>query len=259
MAAAPTQEEQIDYARALRVLNTGWTPERRKEFFSWFLKAANYKGGNSLKGFFRNIKDDAVATLTPEEKEALKPVLEAAPETQAVAVAPPRPFVKKWTLEELAPLVEKKLVKRDFDRGRTLFGAANCFACHRFAGEGGANGPDLTGLAGRFSAKDLLESVVDPSKVISDQYAAVVIRTHSGETITGRIVNLHGDALHVNVDMLNPNGQVNVKRQDIEVMQPSKLSMMPNGLLDTLQEDEALDLMAFLLSRGDRNHAMFTP
>jgi putative heme-binding domain-containing protein len=257
MAAAPTQEEQMEYARALRVLKTGWTPEQRKEYFTWFLKAANYKGGNSLKGFFRIMKEDAVATLTPQEKQALKPILDAAPESQAVAIAPPRPFVKKWTLEELAPLVEKKLVHRDFDRGRTLFGAANCFACHRFAGEGGANGPDLTGLAGRFSAKDLLESVVDPSKTVSDQYAAVVIRTHAGETITGRIVNLHGDVLHVNTDMLNPNGIVNVKRPDIDRMQPSKLSMMPNGLLDTLQEDEALDLMAFLLSRGDRKHAMF--
>ena len=257
MASAPTQEEQIEYARALRVLKTGWTPDERKEYFTWFLKAANYKGGNSLKGFFRIMKDDAIATLTAEEKEALKPVLEAAPQVQAVAVAPPRPFVKKWTMDELAPLLESKLVKRDYDRGRQLFGAANCFACHRFAGEGGSNGPDLTGLAGRFSRKDLLESVLDPNKTISDQYAAVVIRTKDGETVTGRIVNLHGDALHVNTDMLNPNGIANVNRKDIDRMQPSSVSMMPAGLLDTLAEDEALDLMAFLLSRGERNHAMF--
>jgi putative heme-binding domain-containing protein len=257
LTAAPTQEEQIEYARALRLLKSGWTLDQRKTFFTWFLKAANYKGGSSLKGFFKNMKDDSVATLTPEEKEVLKPILNAAPEAQSVAVAAPRPFVKKWTLEELAPLVEKELSKRDFDRGRTLFGAANCFACHRFAGEGGSNGPDLTGLAGRFSAKDLLESVLDPSKVISDQYTAVVIRTVNGQTITGRIVNLHGDTLHVNTDMLNPGGQTNVNRKDVEAMQPSKVSMMPAGLLDTLQQDEALDLMAFLLSRGDRNHAMF--
>ncbi len=257
MTTAPTQEEQIDYARALRVLKTGWTPELRKTQFGWFLKAANYKGGNSLKGFFKNIKDDALATLTPEEKTALQPIIDAAPETQAVAIAPPRPFVKKWTLEELTGLVDKGLTKRDYDRGRTLFGAANCFACHRFAGEGGSNGPDLTGLAGRFSAKDLLESTVDPSKTVSDQYAAVIIRTADGQTITGRIVNLNGDNLMVNTDMLNPAGTVSVKRQDVEAMQPSKVSMMPAGLLDTLNEDEVKDLLAFLLSRGDRGSAMF--
>ncbi|MDX1943782.1 MAG: c-type cytochrome [Pirellulaceae bacterium] len=257
LASAPTQEEQIDYARALRVLKTGWTPELRRDYFNWFVKAANYKGGNSLKGFFRNMKDDAGATLTDAEKAELKPILEAQPATQAVSVAPPRPFVKKWTIEELVPLVEKGLAKRDYDRGRTLFGQANCFACHRFAGEGGSNGPDLTGLAGRFSRRDLLESVVDPSKTISDQYAAVIIRTVDGQIVTGRIVNLHGDVLHVNVDMLNPSGQVNVKRGDVEAMQPSKVSMMPAGLLDTLGDDEVLDLVAFLLSRGDRNQPMF--
>ena len=56
--------------------------------------------------------------------------------------------------------------KRDFDRGRKLFGEAQCFSCHRFDNEGGAQGPDLTSVAGRFSQRDLLESVVEPSKVI---------------------------------------------------------------------------------------------
>jgi putative heme-binding domain-containing protein len=257
LAGAPTQEEQIDYARALRVLKAGWTPELREAYFTWFLKAESYKGGNSLKGFFKTIKEDAIASLSTEEKAALQPILDAAPSVQAVAVAPPRPFVRKWTLEELTAMVDKGLTNRDYDQGRTLFGATNCFACHRFAGEGGSNGPDLTGLAGRFSAKDLLESIVDPSKTISDQYAAVIIRTEGGQTITGRIVNLNGDNLMINTDMLNPGGTVNVKRQDVEAMQPSKVSMMPAGLLDTLNEDEVKDLLAFLLSRGDRGSAMF--
>jgi putative heme-binding domain-containing protein len=140
-----------------------------------------------------------------------------------------------------------------------MFGAANCFACHRFASEGGAFGPDLSGLAGRFSAKDLLESVVDPSKVISDQYQAVVIRTTDGRTVTGRIINLSGDGLTVNTDMLNPGqgGSTSVRKSEVEAMQPSQTSMMPNGLLDTMNQDEVLDLLAFLLSRGDRQSPMF--
>ncbi len=259
LAAAPTQEEQIEYVRALRVLSGGWTPELRKQYFTWFLKAANYKGGNSLAGSFRNMKNDAVATLTADEKTALQPILDAQPQAQAVAAAPPRPFVKKWTLEELLPLVEARMKGRDYDHGRAMFAAANCFACHRFAGEGGSFGPDLSGLAGRFSTRDLLESVVDPSKVVSDQYQAVIIRTLNGQTVTGRIINLHGDTYHVNTDMLNPAGQTSVRRGDIEAMQPSQTSMMPQGLLDTLQEGEVLDLLAFLLSRGDRENAMFRP
>jgi putative heme-binding domain-containing protein len=256
LAAAPTQEEQIEYVRALRNLKAGWTLEQRKAYFAWFVKAANYKGGNSLRGFFRIMKDDAVNTLTPEEKAALAPMLEAVPESQAT-ISPPRPFVKKWTLEELLGLVDKGITKRDFDRGRQLFAAANCFACHRFAGEGGSFGPDLSGLAGRFSVRDLLESVVDPSKVISDQYQAVVLRTKDGQVVTGRIINLVGDNLTVNTDMLNPSGNVSVRRSEVEEIQPSRTSMMPAGLLDTMNQEEVLDLLAFLLSRGDRNSPMF--
>jgi putative heme-binding domain-containing protein len=260
MLEAPTQEEQLDYAKSLRLLKAGWTPETRKQYFEWFIRAGGYKGGNSFRGFLTMIKADAVATLTPEEKTALQPILDAKPATTAVFTPTPRAFVKKWTMEELAPLLEQKLPAggRNFDRGRKLFGAANCFACHRFDLEGGSAGPDLTGVAGRFSQRDLLESILNPGKEVSDQYAAIEIDTLDGKKIVGRIVNLHGDVLHVNTDMLNPNGIANVKRNDIDTMKPSKLSMMPTGLLDTLKEDEILDLMAYLLSRGDRKAALFT-
>jgi putative heme-binding domain-containing protein len=257
MADAPTQEEQLEYARALRVLKAGWTPAQRKEYFSWYLKAANFTGGSSIRGFLRIMKTDAVATLTAKEKEKLRPILEANPVGPTPIVGKPRPFVKQWKLDELTPLVEKGLTKRDFDRGRRLFGEAKCFACHRFDNEGGAQGPDLTGAAGRFSVHDLLESIVDPSKEISDQYAAVVILTTDGQLVTGRIANYSGDSIMVMTNMLDPAALVNVNAKKVESIEKSKVSMMPTGLLDTFKEDEILDLMAYLLSRGDRNHKMF--
>ncbi len=61
-----------------------------------------------------------------------------------------RPFVKEWTLDELVPALETGLKDRDYDRGRVLFAAAKCFACHRYNDEGGGLGPDLSGVAGRF-------------------------------------------------------------------------------------------------------------
>ena len=93
--------------------------------------------------------------------------------------------------------------------------------------------------------------------MISDQYSAVTITTDEGKVITGRIVNLSNEDLIVNTNMLEPNVTVKVEHRRIEQMVPSKVSMMPEGLLNTLQEDEILDLMAYLVSRGDRNHAMF--
>jgi putative heme-binding domain-containing protein len=258
MAEAPTQEEQMEYARALRVLKTGWTPQQRKEYFSWFLKAAHFKGGASFQGFVRIMKTDAVATLTDKEKADLKTILEAKAAAPAPIVGKPRPLVKNWKLDELVPVVEKGLAaRRDFDRGRRLFGEANCFACHRFDNEGGSMGPDLTGVSGRFSVRDLLESIVEPSKVISDQYAAVEITTTDGKVVVGRIINLHNDQIMLNTNMLDPNAITSIDTRKIESKEVSRTSMMPKELLDTFKEDEILDLVAFLLSRGDRNHKMF--
>jgi putative heme-binding domain-containing protein len=255
---APTQEEQMEYARALRVLRTGWTMPDREFYFKWFVKAGGFRGGNSLGGFLRRMKSDAMDTLNASEKSALKPILEAKPITSSPIVGKTRPFIRNYKLEEVVPMVEKGLKsKRNFEVGRRLFAETKCFVCHRFDGEGGAAGPDLTGIAGRFSVKDLLESIVDPSKVISDQYAAVQIQTIDGKVVVGRIVNLHADTYHINTDMLDPNALSHVNRKRIDTMTTSKVSMMPTGLLDTLKEEEMADLMAFLLSRGDRNHKMF--
>jgi putative heme-binding domain-containing protein len=258
LAEAPTQEEQMEYARSLRVLKTGWTPAQRQEYFSWYLKAANYKGGASFQGFLKLMKADAEATLSAAEKESLRPILEAKPATVTTPpVGKPRAVVKKWTLEELVPAVEKGLTHRDFDRGRRLFGEARCFSCHRFDNEGGAQAPDLTILSGRYSVRDLLEKVLDPNKFISDQYGAVIITTTDGKVVTGRIVNYGGDNMTVMANMLDPNGLTNVSARKVESIEKSKVSMMPSGLLDTFKEDEILDLVAYLLSRGDRSNKMF--
>jgi putative heme-binding domain-containing protein len=254
---APTQEEQIEYARALRVLTTEWTPVLHDAYARWFRKAAAYKGGNSFRGFIRNIRRDAAKDLSDEEKARFDSLADAKPESTAEPAFSERAFVKAWTVDELVPLVDAGLKNRDYDRGRALFAATKCFSCHRFNNEGGGLGPDLSGIAGRFGTRDMLESIVEPSKTISDQYQAVTIASSDGRVITGRIVNLNNDGLMINTDMLDPNLMVNIKRDQIEEMTPSTTSMMPQDLLNTLDRDEVLDLMAYLLSRGDRGHTAF--
>jgi putative heme-binding domain-containing protein len=261
LEAAPTQEGQIDLVRSLRFLEAGWTPELRRTFFEWFHRAAGYKGANNFAIFMTELKTDALARLPEPDRAALDDIINApAPQQVTPLSAKPRPFVKEWTNSELRSLVETKLKGRDFDRGRVMFGAANCFGCHRFANEGGSVGPDLTSLAGRFSPLDVLESVVEPNKVIGDQYAAVDVLTTTGKLITGRIVNQSsGGKVVINTNMLDPTANEDIPRAEVEEINPSPVSMMPAGLLNTLHEDEVLDLMAFLLSRGNRDDAMFAP
>jgi putative heme-binding domain-containing protein len=256
---APTQEEQIDYAVALRSLRSGWTPALQEEYFRWFVTAEGYRGGNTFASSMRRAKSDAVEKLTAEEKAALKPVLEAKVERKSPREAlAARPLVKEWKLAEVLPAVESSLKGgRDFDRGRQLYGAVACAACHRFANEGGSVGPDLTGVVGRFGLKDLLEAVVEPSKVISDQYQAINIHLKNGEIITGRVGNLSGANVNVVEDMFDPGRMTNVRRAEIESIKPSEVSMMPEGLFNSLKPDEIADLVAYLLSRGDPQHAYF--
>lgn len=85
----------------------------------------------------------------------------------------------------------------------------------------------------------------------------MIITTESGKVVTERIINLHGDNYMVNTDMLDPNKQAGVNRKQVASIDPSPISMMPTGLVDTLNRDEVLDLVAYLLSRGDRTNAMF--
>ena len=115
---------------------------------------------------------------------------------------------------------------------------ANCFSCHRYDNEGGSSAPDLTAASGRFSVRDLVEKIINPSKSISDQYAAVVIETTRGIVVTGRIVNLHGDTLHINTDLLNPNALTPVNRKQIESMtaQARELSALAQKVATTTAE-----------------------
>ena len=81
LADAPTQEEQIEYVRCLRMLKAGWTPELRKEYFTWFVKAADYKGGNSFASFLKLIKArrDRVAHRRREGRAQADPRREPGP------------------------------------------------------------------------------------------------------------------------------------------------------------------------------------
>ena len=73
-------------------------------------------------------------------------------------------------------------------------------------------------MSGRFSSRDVLESVIDPGKVISDQFQAVQIVTINGKVVTGRIVNLAGDALRISTNMLDPDAITSVDRKQIDEM-----------------------------------------
>ena len=118
-------------------------------------------------------------------------------------------------------------------------------------------GPDLTSAGRRYSAHDLLDQVVNPSKVINDQFSAVMVVTDEGRVHAGVVVNLNADRLTLNTDLTDPNKRVTIDRNSIEELIVSKTSPMPAGLFNRMTKDEILDLTAYLISGGDSGHEFF--
>lgn len=259
--SAPTQEEQMQYARSIRFLTAGWTPELQEAYFEWFLKAANYRGGASFAKFIEFIRNDAVASLSDDDKKRMSTLLAKKPEQKSALENLGKIFEGRtphqWTLNELVAAAESGLSHRDFANGRKMFSAAGCFACHRFDNQGGMTGPDLTSAGRRYSPRDLLDQVVNPSKVINDQFSSVIVVTDEGQVHTGVVVNLSGDTMTLNTDLTDPNKRVRIDRKAVEELKISEVSAMPVGLFDRMTEEEVLDLVAFLISGGDPDHAMF--
>jgi putative heme-binding domain-containing protein len=271
---APTLEQQIWYLFNLRTLKTGWTLEQRKRYFEWFnqnhdnlshppelLKwfteaQSDYRNGASYPKFIANFKRDAIASLTPDERKQLDPILSAQPAIAKKQDEKPREFVRDWKTEDLLGSLDQVSRGRSFTRGKAAFEAAQCLACHKFGNEGGSVGPDLTAISSRFSRKDILESIVEPSKVISEQYQSTNLYLKDGEEVTGRIIEDNPDSYVV---LTNPllNLRTDVSKKNVARSEVSKLSSMPAGLVNILQKNELLDLLAFLESGGKKDAAFF--
>jgi putative heme-binding domain-containing protein len=245
-------KSQIAYAFALRNCRTGWTPELRKQYFSWFASTAAWKGGNSFRGFLNNARAEAMALFVPENERAELEALSTKNAAPVVAnyVAPKGPG-KVYTLDEAVALAQGGLKKRNFDNGKTMFSSLMCITCHRFNGDGGSIGPDITGAANRYTMRDFLENIIDPSKVISDQYGSIQIEKNDGSVVIGRTAGEENGNVMVMTNPMQPNALTAVKASDIKVKKDYPVSMMPPGLINSLNQDELLDLIAYVMSGGD--------
>jgi len=242
--------QNIFYAFTLRNVQTGWTLQQRQQYALWIERAKGWSGGHSYQGFLENTRKEALANATPEELAAVDSAIQ--PYRVPVAELPkPKGPGREWNQTEVEQLVAQNSAQRSFADGKLAFAAARCVICHRIAGEGGSTGPDLSNLPGRFNYHDLTEAILTPNKVISDQYRATTITTLSGKLIVGRIVNAAEDQFQVSTDPENPSKVETIAKSDIESLQPSAMSLMPEGLLKSLNQDEVLDLFAYLMSRGN--------
>ena len=162
----------------------------------------------------------------------------------AGAQTPAPPAGQKPTPEQLLETHMKDEKSGDAAAGRAVY-EKQCSGCHRFGAIGKDVGPDLTTLTSRFKRRDILESIIWPSKIISDQYQSEMLELTDGSIVTGVLVRENATALLIRTGD-NPEKPVVVTKARIQNRAPSTVSLMPEGLLDPLSHDEIASLLAFV-------------
>jgi putative heme-binding domain-containing protein len=156
-----------------------------------------------------------------------------------------KPAESKYKYGDLLAFVEQGNGKTgDAARGRLVFEKAQCIKCHKYGKDGEGVGPDLSTVSKRFKRADVLESIVYPSKVISDQYRSTTIMTKKGRQVTG-LAAVQGDVVTV---LLSDGSKISLKKDEIEQQFMSLVSVMPDKLLDPLELRDIADLFAYLES-----------
>lgn len=238
----PFREEQFHFAYCLRFFKSGWSATQRARFMNWFATARNWRGGFSFEGYLRNIRLEFEEVLEDGEKQQLNQLLEK-PRTQSVlASGNSEPLDFERTLTFLNQTLREP--RRDLREGERVFEAV-CSACHQVGNRGRGVGPELTAVAGRFSMPDLLETVLRPSRQISDQYQALDVWTQDGDVFTG--MPLTDDERGVLL-FLGDQTERFISADQIKEKNISSLSLMPEALLDPFSWEEIADLFAFLLA-----------
>jgi putative heme-binding domain-containing protein len=164
----------------------------------------------------------------------------------------------EWKLEDLAGAVEELHGGRSFGNARQMFQVANCVACHKLNGAGNQFGPDLAQLdAAKFKPLDILKEVLDPSAKINEKFQTWQFELESGKILTAMLIEETPEAVKVIENPLAKAEPLVLRPSEIAGRQKSPISMMPKGLLDKLSRDEILDLMAYVISRGNQKHPLF--
>jgi putative heme-binding domain-containing protein len=264
MLAKTPPAQKIYYATVLSEAKTGWTIALREKYFQWYSSAFTYKGGNSYVGFIEKARKMALDNAPKEKLEHYTAIsgnaLLITTGRRVAVVGNPKGPGRDWKMEDALKVVNTDSTDRNFEQGKMLFTAALCSNCHSMRGEGGgAVGPDLTQLGTRFSNRDILESIILPSKVISDQYAATDFLMKDGTTVTGRLKNDENGKYYISMNPFSPQTLQVFNKKDVASTKLSTVSIMFPGTINRLNKEELKDLLAYLTSAGNKNHEVYKP
>ncbi|MBL7769935.1 MAG: c-type cytochrome [Flavipsychrobacter sp.] len=262
LAKFPPQN-QTYYATVLSQVKSGMNESLMQDYFSWFTKAFQFQGGHSYAGFINLARKQALNGIPRKRFDyfnnlsgdsiANRPVVAQS----GKAVQPEGPG-RNWTVEDAMKYVDSGMSKRNFERGQGLFVTSLCASCHTMKGDGGVSGPDLTQLGTRFSYRDMLEAIIEPSKSISDQYGATVFYLRNGKTIMGRLIEEDENVYTIAQNPFAPQEHRTVSRTEVVRTRLSEISPMLPNMVNRLNAEELKDLLAYLKTGGNREDSLFS-
>ena len=137
-------------------------------------------------------------------------------------------------------LTKESIAAADYQVGRKLF-LSNCAICHVMKGQGGVVGPDLTG-SDRKNINYLLENLVDPSSSVADSYCSSTVRLIDDRLLIGIVINRTKKTISLQLK----DKVIKIDRDDIDAIKQTQLSLMPDGLLDSMTQQERAALFKYL-------------
>ena len=166
--------------------------------------------------------------------------------------------ITEWKAGDLAGDLNRVGQHRNFARGKQLFTTLACAQCHQLGKEGAAFGPNLDEVVKKYKgdAKTVMQEILEPSRAIEDKFRNVTFELADDNTVSGIIIS--EDVKSVTIQSGPTSAQVQkIAKSAIKSRRASPLSVMPVGLVNTLDKEQILDLLAYVLAGGNADHAAF--
>lgn len=220
---------------------TSYSPEVRREV----VNALFAEKGRVLKLLSAiEAKKVPLTQLEPARIDLLKKYPDAKIRNQA------QKLLKGVVAADRQKVIEKYMsaleLKPDAARGKTVF-KKTCATCHRLENIGFETGPDLVAVLGGKSAEDLLTAILDPNREVDPRYLEYIVVTKAGKITTGRIMVETATSITLR---RAENAEETILRSDIDSVQATARSLMPEGLESQLMPQDLADLIAYLQKAG---------
>jgi putative heme-binding domain-containing protein len=163
----------------------------------------------------------------------------------------------EWKFDDLAAAVAEVKSGRSYGSGKQIFQVANCVACHKMDGAGNTFGPDLVKLDPKMQALDILKELLEPSARINEKFQTYIFQLTSGKVVTGLVLEETPTKIRVIENPLAKTDVFEFSPADVELRKKSPSSIMPKGLLEKLSRDEIIDLVAYVVARGNQQDPLF--